>query len=73
MLVKNIPQSVQFPQWVTGGCEDAVPATDSLPSVAEGQYLARNHWQLDPNFRTKPSGGRHGRFVPTAEVASLGA
>ena len=25
-----------------------------------------HHWQLDPNFRTNPSGIRHGRFVPKA-------
>jgi hypothetical protein len=25
-----------------------------------------HHWQLDPNFRTNPSGSRHGRFVPEA-------
>jgi hypothetical protein len=25
-----------------------------------------HHWQLDPNYRTDPSGSRHGRFVPIA-------
>jgi hypothetical protein len=26
-----------------------------------------HHWQLDPNFRTNPSGGRDGRFVPISD------
>ena len=30
-----------------------------------GRSMPRaHHWQLDPNFRTNPSGSRHGRFVP---------
>ena len=62
--------STDCPLGVTGGCEDAVPATDSLPSVAEGQYLARNHWQLDPNFRSKPSSNRNGSTVPTPDWTS---
>ena len=28
------------------------------------------HWQQDPNFRTNPSGSRHGRFVPIAVMAT---
>lgn len=27
------------------------------------------HWQLDPNFRTNPSGSRHGGFVPKGDIA----
>ncbi|MGB8527735.1 MAG: hypothetical protein WCD75_13030, partial [Rhodoplanes sp.] len=39
-------------------------ATDGLPSIAEGRRLAFAARQLDPNFRTNPSGGWHGRIVP---------
>ena len=29
------------------------------------------HWQQDPNFRTNPSGSRHGRIVPVEDVQTV--
>ena len=29
------------------------------------------HWQLDPYFRTNPSGSGHGRIVPISDVTLL--
>ena len=35
-----------------------------------GRSMPRaRHWQLDPNFRTNPSGSWHGRIVPLAAVS----
>jgi hypothetical protein len=41
-----------------------VSPTDGPPSNAERECLTRNIWQLDPHFRTNPSGSRHGSVVP---------
>ena len=35
---------------------------DGLPSIAEGRRPARVTRQLDPNYRTNPSGSWHGRM-----------
>ena len=36
----------------------------AVEKVQRDRALTRDHWQLDPNFRTHTSGTRHGRFVP---------
>ena len=41
------------------------PVTDGRFTFHCGKSVPRaHHWQLDPNFRTNPSGSRHGRIVP---------
>ena len=50
------------------------------PSIRELQYgrspfhcgrSMPRHWQQDPNFRTNPSGSRHGRIVPGSDIRRL--
>ena len=59
--------TAKWPLGVTGCPADGVPATDGLPSIAEGQMPRARHWQLNPNFRTNASGGPHGRIVPFSD------
>ena len=41
---------------VTGCRADGVSGTDGLPSIAEGQCLTRDHWQLKaPVAEVSPS------------------
>ena len=42
---------------------------DGLPSIAEGRRPARVTRQLDPNYRTNPSGSWHGRMCQEATYA----
>ena len=46
------------------------PVADGRSTFHCGRSMPRaHHWQLDPNFRTHPSGSRHGRFVPAADMS----
>jgi hypothetical protein len=40
----------------------------AVEKVQRDRALTRDHWQLDPNFRTNPGDGEHGRFVPIGEI-----
>jgi len=58
----------QRPNWVTGCRADGVSGTGGLPSIAEGQCPAAVARQLDPNFRTNPSGSWDGGVVPFPDI-----
>ena len=42
----------------------------AVEKVQRDRALTRDHWQLDPNFRTNPSGSWHGRIVPIPNSCS---
>ena len=44
---------------------------DGLPSIAEGRRPARVTRQLDPNYRTNPSGSWHGRMCQEEKLLRL--